>query len=127
MQWSINSARGNALSGQFATPNWVANILSARLLRVPKRAVDLGVGRGALSIAMRNRFQNLPIIGIDKYVLPQEDRLLMLNEGMQLITRDVGEVNFSNWFRKRFGRVGTVVSNPPFIYVSNLPETEQLL
>jgi len=126
MQWSNNSNRGNAAAGQFATPEWVARLLSSRLRKAPNSAADLGIGKGALATALRDRFAGTSIIGIDKHTLPRGDRATMKAQGMRLLTRDIGHPNFPTWFRSQFGGVDAVVSNPPFTYIGNAPALQQL-
>ncbi|ABR91873.1 Hypothetical protein mma_3028 [Janthinobacterium sp. Marseille] len=127
MQWSKDSARGNPDAGQFATPDWIADILCSRLSSGLKSVADLGVGKGALSLALRNRVLDCSIVGIDKHLLPDGDQETMQAQGIHLITKDIGRPKFSDWFLKQYGAVSTVISNPPFINVLNSPLIDSVL
>ncbi|HZG18627.1 MAG TPA: N-6 DNA methylase [Herbaspirillum sp.] len=127
MQWSIESDRGSADAGQFATPNWVAELLCSRLRRTPKDVVDLGVGKGALTTALIDRFPSARLIGVDNYPIPQGIQAEMRADGVSLISRDVTEPNFPGWFVRRYGKMSTVICNPPFTYLKNDPQVQAKL
>ena len=127
MQWSDERESGDKTAGQFSTPEWVADLVCSRLKSRPNLAADLGIGKGALSLALARRFPNAPIVGIDHYSVPRESRKLMRTAGITLAHRDIGVSTFPAWFTKRYGRVHTVISNPPFTYIDDAPAARQLL
>jgi type I restriction enzyme M protein len=127
MQWSIDSAIGDKGAGQFATPGWVAELLCSRLRIRPHLAVDLGVGKGALALAITQRYPDSHVVGVDNYVIPRDNQTVMGKAGVTLERRDIGAPLFSRWFHGKYGDVSTVVCNPPFTYVENKASIHQLL
>jgi len=127
MQWTDDSNRGNALTGQFATPEWVARLLCSRLIQNPRTALDLGIGRGALALALKDRFPTTELIGVDKYSLPKTDRTIMRESGLHLMRRDISLPSFSLRFLAQFGEMNTIVSNPPFTYIENASAIRDLM
>ncbi|RSZ58217.1 N-6 DNA methylase [Massilia atriviolacea] len=127
MQWSIDSGRGNRAVGQFATPDWVAQLLCSRLRTPPTIAADLGIGKGALSLALAERFPGVRIVGVENYSTPRRSQAAMRSEGITLVRRDVAAASFSPWFTKMYGKMDTIICNPPFTYIDNHPSIHQLL
>jgi tRNA1(Val) A37 N6-methylase TrmN6 len=119
MTWSSFQNTGDPAAGQYATPEWVSDTLVERLTGKQKRIVDLGVGKGALALAILNKCPKAKIIGIDKYSIPMSETEAMVARGIQLVSRDVASSKFASWFVKTHGHVDTVISNPPFTYVKN--------
>lgn len=119
MQWSADREHGDKAAGQFSTPAWVADLLCSRLTASPEVAADLGIGKGALALALARRFPNTRIVGVDNYAAPRESIGLMRNAGVTLLRRDIGASQFASRFTSRFGQMDTIISNPPFTYVSD--------
>lgn len=117
-QWSAERDHGDKAAGQFSTPEWVADLLCSRLNIRPEVATDLGVGKGALSLALARRFPGVRIVGVDNYPAPRESVRGMRNAGVTLSRRDVSTLPFASRFVSHFGRMDTIISNPPFTYVN---------
>ncbi len=127
MQWSQHKNFGNPTLGQFVTPKWAADILASRVSICPKNALDLGVGKGALTHALLNRFPAVNLVGIDKYATPKIDAVRLQEMGAVLDKKDVFSLNFPKWFLKNHGKVDVVISNPPFIHLDNRPAVQRFL
>lgn len=127
MQWSIDSDLGDKGTGQFATPDWVAELLCSRLRTRPHVGADLGVGKGALALALTQRYPGACIVGVDNFIIPRRNQAMMRKAGITLVRRDIGTPFFSQWFRGKYGSVDTVVCNPPFTYIENSAPIHQLL
>lgn len=127
MQWPSDRAHGNKAAGQFSTPDWLADLLCSRLTKYPDRAVDLGVGKGALALALSNRYPAAQILGVDNFAIPQGDRNQMEGRGIKFSQSDVGAPGFSKSFLNQYGKMDTIVSNPPFISITGGREAKELL
>lgn len=119
MQWSADRDHGNKAAGQFSTPDWVADLLCSRLNIRPEVATDLGIGKGALSLALAKRFPSVRIVGVDNYPAPRESIRRMRSAGVTLSRRDISTPSFASWFLSRYGRMDTIISNPPFTYLND--------
>jgi 16S rRNA G1207 methylase RsmC len=119
MQWSTDRDHGNKATGQFSTPEWVAELLCSRLSRRPEIAADLGIGKGSLALALAKRFPSARIIGVDSYPAPRESIRQMCDAGMTLSRRDVSTPRFVSRFVKSYGQMDTIISNPPFTYLKD--------
>jgi hypothetical protein len=119
MQWSADRDHGNKATGQFSTPEWVAELLCSRLNSRPIIAADLGIGKGPLALALAKRFPSVRIVGVDNYPAPRESIRQMRAAGMTLSRRDVSTPQFVSRFMSRYGRMDTIISNPPFTYLND--------
>lgn len=119
MQWSAHRDHGNKAAGQFSTPDWVADLLCSRLNNRPKVAADLGIGKGALSLALTKRFPGTRIVGVDNYPAPRESMGRMRSAGVTLSRRDISALTFASSFVSSYGRMDTIISNPPFTYLND--------
>ena len=127
MQWTDEGGRGDKAAGQFSTPAWVADLLASRLKLAPDKVADLGVGKGALALALARRFPAAQIIGVDKYASPRQSEEMMREAGIVRVRKDIGLPGFSAWFGKRFGNVQTVICNPPFTYIEDSSGSRRVL
>jgi tRNA1(Val) A37 N6-methylase TrmN6 len=127
MQWSSELDRGSAEAGQFATPEWVAELLTSRLCRSPSSIADLGIGKGALTLACAKRFPSSKLIGVDRYAIPTVARSILNNAGVELSRFDVASPRFVSKFKSKYGLVDSVVCNPPFTYILNTPQSRAIL
>jgi hypothetical protein len=119
MQWSADREHGDKAAGQFSTPEWVADLLCSRLAIQPGLAADLGIGKGALSLALAKRFPGVRIVGVDNYPAPSESVRQMRSSGVTISRRDIGTPPFVPWFTSRYGQMDTIISNPPFTYLND--------
>jgi tRNA1(Val) A37 N6-methylase TrmN6 len=127
MQWLSDRARGSKAAGQFSTPDWLAELLCSRLIKNPRHAVDLGIGKGALALALARRYPTAKIFGVDNFAIPRSSRNEMKRQGITLSKSDVSLSEFSTFFYKRYGQMDTIVSNPPFISIAGGSEAKELL
>lgn len=126
-QWLADRAHGSKLAGQFSTPDWIADLLCSRLTKVPRIAADLGIGKGALALALAKRFPETRLLGIDNFEVPRSSRSKMEHQGIRLRQADISLRNFSSSFLKRYGSMDAIVSNPPFITVSGQYGVKEML
>lgn len=119
MQWYTDREHGDKAAGQFSTPEWVADLLCSRLAIQPETAADLGIGKGALALALTKRFPGVRIVGVDNYPAPRQSIRQMRSAGVTLSRFDIGTPPFASWFMSRFGQMDTIISNPPFTYLKD--------
>lgn len=127
MQWPADRAHGSKAAGQFSTPDWLAELLCSRLTKAPHLAADLGVGKGALALALAKRYPTSKILGIDNFALPRASRTQMQRMGITFTKSDISTTEFSMRFNRRHGKMDTIISNPPFITIAGGKKAKELL
>lgn len=72
--------------------------------------LDLGTGSGAIAIALKNRFKNASVLGVDA----SADALALARENAELAGAEV-EFAQSDWFAGAAGKFDLIVANPPYL------------
>ena len=76
----------------------------------PISILELGVGTGAISLALKNHFVNARVEGVDF----SDDALALANENACELALDV-KFYKSDWFENVDGKFDLIVSNPPYL------------
>ena len=81
------------------------------------KIIDLGTGFGAIACALARHFMNASVIASDY----SQDALSLAKENIQSLgLRERIELIHSSWFEKVDGSFDLIVSNPPYLSVSEL-------
>ena len=81
--------------------------------------LELGVGTGAISLALKNHFPNAKIVGVDV----SSKALELAKENANKLNLDV-EFLQSDWFENVSGKFDLIVSNPPYLSDSEVESAE---
>ncbi len=85
----------------------------------PQTVLELGAGTGAVSLALKNRFPEARVSGVDI----SEAALLLARENAAALGLGV-EFSQSDWFSNVSGKFDLIVSNPPYLSDSEVESAQ---
>ncbi len=81
--------------------------------------LELGVGSGAVSLSLKNAFENAQVVGVDL----SDDALELARENAEFTGLQV-DFKKSDWFENLDGKFDLIVANPPYLSDEEVAEAQ---